>query len=264
MDDLKNKCLSEMREDGFTLLKNVVPNGECHRLISLIECAYEKYSPDYASNQKKAHSLNDNKTERLVYNLYNKDPAFLGLLDASPYFEIITSILNEGAYDPNEPITLRQMTARCPSPGEPAQNLHIDSRHLGGKFPLMVVAIIALDRFTNENGATRLVPGSHLSDKFPEEKNKERVITKTMEPGDVLLFNGSLWHGGGACNDSTRRWGVLLTYTRWFYKPAFRHEENIDKNLERKLSRQQKVLLGLNSIPPRDEFDRLEAIKPIA
>ena len=127
----------------------------------------------------------------------------------------------------------------------------------------MLVAIIALDPFTEGNGATRLVPKSHLNDAFPIDDVAAKTKVMEMSSGDILIFNGNLWHGGGACKTNERRWGLLLTYTRWFYKPAFQHHVSLSDDFIDSLNRKQKELLGLSSIPPVDEFDRLEAIKDI-
>ena len=56
----------------------------------------------------------------------------------------------------------------------------------------------ALTDFTEENGATRIVPGSHRFDSKPEYGTHPPSIPAEMSRGSVLVWNGSLWHGGGA------------------------------------------------------------------
>ena len=256
-----SKLSHELTDNGFVKLEKIIDHKHCQELIAICEANYEKHKNSYAKNKQKKHRLNDNSSEKLVYNLYNKDEKFLNLIDVEPIYNLCKKQLNRGSFNPDEPITLRQMTARCPSDKQNAQKLHIDSRHLGGKYPFLLVAIMALDPFTKANGATRLVPKSHLFDAFPPDDDPEEVQAVEMCPGDVLIFNGNLWHGGGANISGVRRWGLLLTFTRWFYKPAFQHDKIISAELQNSLNQRQKELLGLNSIPPLDEFDRLEAIK---
>jgi ectoine hydroxylase-related dioxygenase (phytanoyl-CoA dioxygenase family) len=75
--------------------------------------------------------------------------------------------------------------------------------------------------FTAENGATRIVPGSHrLADRLQfAEKDTEPA---EMEKGSVLLYTGSVYHGGGANRSGATRVGLNLTYVvSWL-----RQEEN--------------------------------------
>jgi ectoine hydroxylase-related dioxygenase (phytanoyl-CoA dioxygenase family) len=70
----------------------------------------------------------------------------------------------------------------------------------------------ALTDFTAENGATRLVPGSHRADSSPELGAHHASIAAEMRRGSVLVFDGSLWHGGGANQTDRRRLGIAMNY----------------------------------------------------
>ena len=104
----------KLTDDGYALLKNVLDKDYCNKLIQLCEENYQKFKHLHAKNKNKSHGLNDNVKEKLIYNLYNKSDEFLRLIDIDPVYEICKSQLNRGAFDIDEPITLRQMTARCP------------------------------------------------------------------------------------------------------------------------------------------------------
>lgn len=86
-------------------------------------------------------------------------------------------------------------------PGETAQSLHRDedawSFLKDPKPQLEVEAMFALTDFNIANGATRVVPGSHL---WPHERlaEPEEVIQAEMKAGSALLYLGSTLHGGGA------------------------------------------------------------------
>ena len=101
-----------------------------------------------------------------------------------------------------------QMGGRDPLPGFGQQGLHADwvARHRNEPFRI-VTAIWLLDDFTANNGATRLVPGTHLlltppSKSFadPASRHPEQKII-IARSGSVLVFNGHLWHSGTR-NDS--------------------------------------------------------------
>jgi ectoine hydroxylase-related dioxygenase (phytanoyl-CoA dioxygenase family) len=110
-------------------------------------------------------------------------------------------------------------------PGESAQIVHRDQWAFEFPFPrdyeVMCNTIWALTEFTAENGATRLIPGSnHFDDGlFFEEAD---TVPAEMARGSVLIYTGSLYHGGGANRSDTTRSGINLTYSAaWL-----RQEEN--------------------------------------
>jgi ectoine hydroxylase-related dioxygenase (phytanoyl-CoA dioxygenase family) len=101
-------------------------------------------------------------------------------------------------------------------PGEDAQRLHRDEDAWGflkaPKPTLQVEAMFALSDFTIENGATQVVPGSHL---WPpdREPRADEVVQAEMPAGSALMYLGSAIHGGGAntTRDQHRR-GMFLGY----------------------------------------------------
>ncbi|MBJ18164.1 MAG: mitomycin antibiotic biosynthesis protein [bacterium] len=110
-------------------------------------------------------------------------------------------------------------------PGEGAQALHRDRGVWGGRVPRRIETqlstIWAISGFTQDNGATRVVPGSHEWDKDREPEPHE-ILVAEMEPGSVLIYSGTVLHGGGSNSTDTHRLGVLLHYTLdWL-----RQEEN--------------------------------------
>ena len=101
-------------------------------------------------------------------------------------------------------------------PGEDVQRLHRDEDAWGflkaPKQPLQVEAMFALSDFTKENGATQVVPGSHLWPPDREPRPYE-IVQAEMPAGSALMYLGSALHGGGANTtiDQHRR-GMFLGY----------------------------------------------------
>ena len=62
----------------------------------------------------------------------------------------------------------------------------------------------ALDEFTEPNGATRLVAGSHRWEPGRQPAPDDQILTATMPPGSVMFYLGRLWHGGGANRTASR------------------------------------------------------------
>lgn len=159
-------------------------------------------------------------------------------------------------------------------PGESEQPLHRDRGVWGGYVPRRIETqlstVWAVGAFTADNGATRVVPGSHC---WPKEREPEprEVVAAEMEPGSVLLYSGTVLHGGGANRTEQRRLGVLLHYTLdWL-----RQEENqylscppeIARELPPELRalmgyRQASALLGFYSAPTGPDEDGPELANP--
>ena len=89
------------------------------------------------------------------------------------------------------------------------------------RMPLVVTAAIALDEFTKENGGTQVVPRSCCwpGSRLPEP---EEVIHCEMSPGAMLLWDGAMFHGGGAntTKDQSRR-TLTFNYTRGWLRTQF-------------------------------------------
>jgi ectoine hydroxylase-related dioxygenase (phytanoyl-CoA dioxygenase family) len=133
-------------------------------------------------------------------------------------------------------------------PGQPCQPVHRDQWALDffpfpSGYEVQCNTLWAMTDFTAENGATRVIPGSHrLGDRLQfEEKDTEPA---EMPAGSVLLYTGSLYHGGGANRSAATRYGVNLTYAvSWL-----RQEENqylsVPQDLARTLPEPLLRLLG--------------------
>ena len=109
-------------------------------------------------------------------------------------------------------------------PGEGAQVLHADDTcypsHLL-PFEAQISALWALDDFTLENGATRVVPREvGLTD--PDEVREEHIVQAVMPRGSVVIYLGSTLHGGGENRSDAPRKAIVNTYCLGW----LRQEEN--------------------------------------
>ncbi len=109
-------------------------------------------------------------------------------------------------------------------PGQEAQLVHRDrwawGTHLDRLEP-QLNTIWALCEFREENGATQVVPGSV---DWPDTRRPEpgEICYAEMDPGSVLIYSGSVFHGGGANVSAGDRIGANMTYTLGW----LRQEEN--------------------------------------
>ena len=103
-------------------------------------------------------------------------------------------------------------------PGETAQPIHRDQWAFDffpfpNGYEVQCNTLWAMTDFTEENGATRVIPGSHqFEDKL--RLDHEQTEAAEMEKGSVLLYTGAIYHGGGANRSNTTRRGANITYAR--------------------------------------------------
>jgi ectoine hydroxylase-related dioxygenase (phytanoyl-CoA dioxygenase family) len=129
----------------------------------------------------------------------------------------------EGVLDPG--CLISSLSSIAIDPGETAQPLHADDQLIPlpkPHPPVVCNTMWVLTDFTEANGATRIVPGSHQADHPPAYGRPVESIPAEMAAGSVLVWHGSLWHGGGANRTPTRRLGVAMNYCAGY----LRQQEN--------------------------------------
>ena len=242
--------VSNILKKGYTKIENILNATECDKIKNISKKLY--------INLKKKTKIR-NPLEQTIYNLHNKNDIFIKFIDHKAIIGIVKQALSAGSYNNNDDIILRQSAVRNPKKGF-AQQLHNDSRISGSKNPLIIQVIWLLDEFNKDNGATRVVPGSHLKNSFPKQ-NKKYSNEKQLngKKGSVILFNAAMWHGSSKKTSSKERWGMIFSYSRWFLKPSFDTTQNTKLKIYNKLNRYQKELLGFKFNPPKDEFTRSSA-----
>lgn len=133
-------------------------------------------------------------------------------------------------------------------PGEPTQLIHRDQWAFDFfPFPTGYEAqcntLWAMTDFTEKNGATRVMPGSNrFEDKLRfEEKDTEPA---EMAAGSVLIYTGSLYHGGGANRSSATRYGLNITYARSWLRQEENQYLTVPLEIARQLDEPLQRLIG--------------------
>ena len=182
---------------------------------------------------------------RRIYALFAKTRAFDALAVHPLLLAVLDHVLGP-SYQLSAPTGIEI------GPGEKAQVLHTDD----GIYPLprphpevVLNSMWALDDFTESNGATRVVPGSHRwTDRRPVDPDD--TVTVTMPAGSVLFLLGNLWHGGGANRTDRPRLGVLLEYAAGWLRAQENHVIAVPPEIVRTLDPRLQELLGYNIHPP--------------
>lgn len=139
-------------------------------------------------------------------------------------------------------------------PGEQAQVLHHDDDFYPLRFPgveFQISAMWALDDFTLENGATQVVPGSHLKRGEPYANNDDYTNTSiaraVMPKGSVLFYLGSTVHGGGANQTEMARKGLITTYSLGWLRQEENHYLAIPREIADSYPENIRRLMGYQS-----------------
>jgi hypothetical protein len=208
--------------------------------------------------------------DRIVYNLQNKDKAFVDLLSGAGLHEILMPKLNDPYYRflsadvPN--YYLHYYNAR--SSGQQL-DLHIDSHMpFPGKRTAIMQTAFLLDDHNRDNGCTVVVPGSHLSGEFTD-RELDNVKSVVAEAGDVVIWDSRLWHGTLENTSRQSRWSLVATWGMWWIKPAMDITRGLPGEVYAQLDDRQKQMLGFCCIPPVDESERIntktgyDALRPL-
>jgi len=204
--------LAQIETQGYTVLEQVIEAD----LIDALNAALDRLEADLGT-QPGRNLFEGHHTIR-IYNLLARDPVFQAVPVHPAVLPVVEGVLDKGAL-------ISSLSSISIDPGESAQPIHADDTLMGlprPHPPLVCNSMWALTDFTEANGATRIVPGSHRFDCKPEYGTHPDSIALEMQRGSVLVWNGSLWHGGGANRSDQRRVGMAMNYCAGF----IRQQEN--------------------------------------
>ena len=157
-------------------------------------------------------------------------------------------------------------------PKEKPQILHRDRGMYGGFIPRKIEPLLgsvwAITEFTKENGATQVVPGSHTWDKN-KEPLPEEIAYAEMKPGSVLLYTGTVLHGGGENLTNSSRLGTFIHYSLSWLRQQENQYLSCPIEIAKTLDPELRSLMGYSRAgyvlgyfsSPNDE-DNLELVSP--
>ncbi len=203
--------LAEIEQQGFTIIEALLDESELATLRGAL-------APWLQGKLRGRNNFEGFQSER-VYALLAKDPRLALIVEHPRVLRLLDQLL--------EPDYLLSANLAINShPGETPQDFHRDNDGGPSADPTAVHGISTIwniDAFTNTNGATQIIPGSHTWDHerpIPNDKRAEMVL---MPAGSVLIFTGSLYHRGGANNSTAPR----LAITPQYCQPWLRQLENM-------------------------------------
>jgi ectoine hydroxylase-related dioxygenase (phytanoyl-CoA dioxygenase family) len=206
-DSIDGETRSRLDRDGYAMLPGVLSAGQ----LAVIRTRLGELLAE-EGDRAGLEVHQEAGTDRLA-DLVNKDPVFEVCFTNPRLLACVAHVLVE--------FKLSSLNFRAALPGRGLQSMHAEGGPVTDPTRFSVCnSIWLLDDFTADNGATRVVPGSHLSGKSPGDVMAD---TRDSWPGEVLLlapagtvvvFNSHLWHGGTLNHSSRPRRALHAYFTR--------------------------------------------------
>ncbi|HKW98451.1 MAG TPA: phytanoyl-CoA dioxygenase family protein [Bryobacteraceae bacterium] len=191
---------------------------------------------------------------RRLANLVNKGDVFELAIETPEVLACMAHVLGEK-------FKLSSLNVRAADPASDcSQPLHADSAAIADERGYWVCnSVWMLDDFTTDNGAIRMVPGSHKWRRLPQEALADPVAPHPQEQlltgaaGTVVVMNAHMWHGATANHTEGTRRAMHAFYTRWD-KPQQQYQKKLlSPNVQARLSASLRKLLALDD-PLNDEL----------
>ena len=191
-----------IQEEGYTILERVLEPDLVDALAADLLRLERELGIVPATN-----AFEGTRTTR-IYNLLAHGALYARVPVHENVLPLVDRVLGPGCL-------VSSLSSISIGPDETPQPIHADDvLHPIRKPHLATVCntMWAITDFTEANGATRIVPRSHQADRNPDYGAHYDSIPAEMPKGSVLVWHGSLWHGGGANATQERRVGIAMNY----------------------------------------------------
>lgn len=185
-------------QNGYLNLGRLLSESQLASIRNKIQLLLEKEGADAGKELMDSPHIRHPKesgADRLA-DLVNKGQEFDIFYTHSKVLAAISHVLGKN-------LKLSSLNYRAAKPGAGLQKLHVDWHEAVAVQDYKVCnSIWLLDDFSKENGATRVVPGTHLHARLPQEAMEDPMAPHSDEvimeapAGSVVIFNSHSWHGG--------------------------------------------------------------------
>lgn len=236
----------QTRVVGGVILSNLVPDSDLRELDAEI---------DVYLQQPAARGKADSGSERYDQFLGRNTIRLHGLIEKFPTAEMLVGHSEIVAWASRilagkaSSILLNAGELIQINPGEPRQAAHRDTDSWPLPLddePFIVNAIVALDDFTIENGATAIALGSWDWEQERRPQSSDYVRAQ-MRRGDAVLFRGDLIHGGGENRSSAKRRAISLSYCAGWLRTVENSYLNVSRKTLAGLPTHIQALLGYDA-----------------
>ena len=233
--ELSSNAIQSLNDVGFVVIPSLIDPDRLTRLSAAYDLSFAAATFDHLHLGKTSARLND---------FVDRGPEFDELYICQPLLKACSHIIHQ-------PFKLSSMLGRTLYPYAPAQGLHIDFKRDEEIFPLASF-IWMIDEFTNDNGATRFLPGSHNWSEIPHEltdaqlpaEHENQIVTACGQPGSLIIFTGSVLHGHSANSTAAPRRSIQGAFIPRTAKAATDFSTRVHSGTKARISSLAKYILA--------------------
>lgn len=200
-----------LARDGLVVLTDVLTPATTAALRQTLDRAAQASEEDGVSTR--GYAFDTDSRNRRVFHLFNFDPVFVELVRHPQGLAFVRELLGES-------FLISNFSANITAPGSGRMRLHADQGYVPSPWPAQPLACNVawlLDDFTEENGGTRYVEGSHLRGRGPLPDEVVDTQPVVAPAGSLLAMHGRLWHQTGDNTSRAAHRAALFGYyvLRW-------------------------------------------------
>lgn len=206
--------VANIARDGFSVMEGAVPPD----FLAEIEDELDRLESVRPGGDVQPQVFTGHVTRRWL-DLLNDGEVWQRVAIHPWLMQVLPHVLGEG-------FLLSTMATAVVGPGEPQQAIHDDDSVY--QFPrphpnLVCNSMWALTDFTEETGATRIIPGSNHWPEDPEVGRSYDTVPMLMSKGSICPFVGGLYHGAGHNQSGRDRGALTINYC----SGSMRQQENL-------------------------------------
>ena len=193
-------------KEGFFLAKGLISNNLVMDLRSELMFAINK--------ETEFHKTINHQDHGMVLLCVKYGGSFLKLFDIPELMAPFNEILGDGCI-----VYANSSSSLPPNSGNFSSKIHVDSPRIIKEYKTTLMSLILLDDFTEENGATFYLPGSHCRVDPPGQQEFYQKAKRLVAPsGSVFFWDPRIWHSGGINHTGYWRHAITIVMCRSFMK----------------------------------------------
>lgn len=231
------QLLGAIADDGYAVMPEVLDDAAVADCIEALAAVFTAEDDIADIRQWRTTAY------RVAYMLPAKHRCFLELCRPGPLVALAAAVLGDDA-------VLAGFNGIAMLPGGAGQPLHRDHPHTTPGTTLMLHTVVALDRFSVANGATRIVPRSHnTTEPTIVETMEEQARHVELAPGDAVIYDATCVHGGSANSTTAPRRALHILFARRWVQPHWDFPGSLRADDAATLDEERRRLLGFGNVP---------------